>query len=455
MESLLDRLAEPEAWERFYAYKSSLACPKPFVRELRQFIDDRAYLPVCGAIRRGDPFPLPRKTVLSKLSTGKKRTVYTYPRAESTVLKLLTWLLLRRYDGLFSPDLYSFRPGRTAKDAVRKLTRAPGVRELWSYKADISNYFNSIPIPKLVPLLEEALGEDPALLRFLTALLEEPEVLEKGLPVREEKGIMAGTPLSAFYANLYLKELDRHFAERGVLYARYSDDVILFAPGEEERQAHAAFLRDFLAERGLRLNPEKEVFASPGEGWVFLGFRYRDGVIDIAPATLRKLKQKMRRKARALRRWAQRGDHTGEQAAKAFLRIFNRKLLESSGDNELSWSRWFFPVITTSESLRTIDRCAQECLRWLISGTRTKGRYSVRYGDLKALGCRSLVHEYYAAREASKETSGEPSGEENQPVSAPEPVRPARRRQGGAGHQAVGEAETYPSRDGDVSPLAP
>ncbi len=400
--SLLDLLPEKEAWERFYEYKTSLACPKAFAGELREFIDKEGYLPVAEAIARGERFPLPRKAVLNKLDSRKRRVVYVYPRAEGTVLKLLTWLLLRRYDGLFSPNLYSFRPGRTAKDAVRRLSRAPGVREMWSYKADISNYFNSIPIPKLTPLLVQALGEDPRLLHFLTSLLEEPEVLERGRPIVEEKGIMAGTPLSAFYANLYLRELDRHFDEQGVLYARYSDDVILFASSEEEREEYAAFLRDYLEEQGLRLNPEKEVYASPGEGWSFLGFQYRDAVIDIAPATLLKLKQKMRRKARALRRWAERGDHTGEQAAKAFLRIFNRKLLESSGDNELSWSRWFFPVITTSESLRTIDRCAQECLRWLISGTRTKGRYGVRYGDLKALGYRSLVHEYYAAPETSE-----------------------------------------------------
>ena len=410
--SLLDLLSEKEVWERFFEYKTSLACPKAFAGELRTFIDEEGYLPVTEAIARGDRFPLPRKSVLNKLDSRKRRVVYTYPKAESTVLKLLTWLLLRRYDGLFSTNLYSFRPGRTAKDAVRRLTRTGGIRGLWSYKADISNYFNSIPIPKLTPLLRDALGEDPRLLRFLTVLLEEPEVLEKGRPVVEEKGIMAGTPLSAFYANLYLRDLDRHFEEQGVLYARYSDDIILFASCEEEREAHAAFLRSFLEERGLRLNPEKEVFTAPGEAWTFLGFQYRDGRIDIAPATLRKLKQKMRRKARALRRWAQRGDHTGEQAAKAFLRIFNRKLLESPGDNELSWSRWFFPVITTAESLRAIDRYAQDCLRFLVSGTHTKGRYNVRYGDLKALGCRSLVHEYYAAREASEEASGETSGEE-------------------------------------------
>ena len=31
-----------------------------------------------------------------------------------------------------------------------------------------------------------------------------------------------------------------------------------------------------------------------------------------------------------------------------------------------------------------------------MSGKRTKGRFDVRYADLKRLGYRSLVHEYYA-----------------------------------------------------------
>ena len=128
--------------------------------------------------------------------------------------------------------------------------------------------------------------------------------------------------------------------------------------------------------------------------------------IDIAPATVKKLKAKMRRKARALRRWCERNDIDSRRAAAAFIRIFNRKLLESSGDNELSWSMWFFPVITTAESLREIDRYAQDCLRFLLSGTRTKARYSASYEDLKALGYRSLVNTYYRGRRAEADLSG-------------------------------------------------
>ncbi len=394
--SLLELLSRPECWEEFYTYKTSLACPKVFAGQLRDYIDRQAYLPVCEAIARGDRFPLPRRAVISKMSTRKKRVVYTYPAAENTVLKLLTYLLLRTYDDVFSPGLYSFRPRRSAKDAVRALSQVPGIREMFAYKVDISNYFNSVPVEHLLPMLEEITAGDPTLFAFLSRLLEEPEVVDGDRHITESKGIMAGTPLSAFYANVYLRGLDRHFADSGVAYARYSDDIILFAPDRAEAEAHAAFVRAYLADAGLTVNPDKECFSSPAEGWTFLGFFCRDGVYDIAPATVRKLKQKMRRKTRALQRWRQRSGASPERAAAAFIRVFNRKLMEGGADNELTWSHWFFSVINTADSLRAIDRYAQDCIRFLLQGTHTKARFNARYEDLKKLGYRSLVHEYYA-----------------------------------------------------------
>ena len=404
MESLLDQLSRAEVWEKFYEYKAGLACPKTFLKELRAFIDRQAYLPVCEAVAEGARFPLPRRSVVSKTSSQKKRVVYCYPPEENTTLKLLTWLLLRKYDGLFAGNLYSFRPGRAAKDAVLRLRRLPGAETMYSYKADISNYFNSVPVDRLLETLETVLSDDPRLFAFLSGLLAEPEVLDNGKPVAEQKGLMAGTPLSAFYANLYLRELDAHFAARNIPYARYSDDIIVFGPTEETARAYAGFIRAFLAEKGLTLNPDKEQFSAPEAGWTYLGFSFRDGVTDLAPVSLTKMKQKMRRKTRALERWRKRNGLEREKAAAAFIRVFNRKLFENPADNELTWAFWFFPVLTTDESLRQIDAYAQDCLRYLLTGTRTKARYNATYEDLKRLGYRNLVHEYYAFRKGKDES---------------------------------------------------
>ena len=397
--SLLDMLSEPGAWEKFRIYKTSQRLSKTDEKQLCDFTDEKRYLPVCRAIADGERFPLPRRSVISKLGSDKKRVVYTYPKDENTVIKLLTFLISRKYDGLFSPGLYSFRPNKTAKEAVRGFMKLPGIENMYSYKVDIHDYFNSVPVSRLLPMLADALSDDPALYGFLSSLLCEEYVLERGVPLKEQKGIMAGTPVASFYANLYLRGLDRRFEEAGVPYARYSDDIIVFAKTEEETKKHAKFIRAYLNECGLTVNPSKEQFSSPSDGWTFLGFYVNGKTADIAKATVKKLKGKMRRKANALHRWAKRNGVEGEKAAKAFIRIFNRKLLEAPEDNELSWCRWFFPVINTTESLKEIDAYARQCVRYIISGKRTKAAYKVRYEDIKALGYKNLVHEYYSYSE--------------------------------------------------------
>ena len=168
------------------------------------------------------------------MSSQKKRTVYKYPYDFNMLLKLLTYLTLRRYDHIYSCNLYSFRPGVCAKDAIMTICRTKNIRSMYSYKIDVSDYFNSIPVDKICTALEKAITDDDKLLSFMKKLLSEERVISGNAEIREQKGIMAGTPIASFYANLYLKELDEYFLNQGVLYARYSDDIIVFARDEKD-----------------------------------------------------------------------------------------------------------------------------------------------------------------------------------------------------------------------------
>ena len=393
--SLIDMLFEKSSWERFYEYKAGLRCSKRFKKELREYIDSKSYMAYEQQIRTLDGLPIPAKAVISKMSTQKKRTVYKYPYDFNMILKLLTYLTLRKYDHIYCNTLYSFRPGVCAKDAIMALCRSKDITKKYSYKIDVSDYFNSIPVEGICSALDDAVTDDVELLSFMKALLKEERVRSGEDIITEQKGIMAGTPIASFYANLYLKDLDEYFSGRGITYARYSDDIIVFADSAEELSTYKQTILDHLKSKGLKVNPDKEVTASPEEGFTFLGVEVKNGDIDIAPASVVKLKQKMRRKARALDRWHHRKGIDGTKAAAAFIRIFNHKLLEVNDDSDLTWSLWFFPVITTTKSLHEIDLYAQELLRFLISGKHTKARFNVRYEELKELGYRSLVNEYY------------------------------------------------------------
>ena len=209
--SLIDKLFEKSSWERFYEYKSGLKCSKRFKKELRDFIDGGAYLEYRTAAEQLENLPLPSKAVISKMSSRKKRTVYKYPYGFNMLLKLLTYMTLRKYDHIYSGNLYSFRPGVCAKDAIMTICHTKEIRSMYSYKIDVSDYFNSIPVDKLCGLLDGTITDDERLLAFMKALLCEKKAIYENKTVTEQKGIMAGTPIASFYANLYLKDLDEYF----------------------------------------------------------------------------------------------------------------------------------------------------------------------------------------------------------------------------------------------------
>ena len=401
---LLSQLLNPDCWQALLAHKSEHGhLPQSEQAAMETFLADEAYRPIVESMMAGEVFPPPRKSAIGKKGSEKKRIVYIYPPDYNRVLKLLGFLLQRRYDHLFADNLYSFRSAHGVREAVRTLTYSKNIGKMWAYKVDISNYFNSVPIERLLPILSAALADAPETCRFLTALLTSHTVLEKGSLIEEDKGIMAGTPISPFLANLYLADLDRKFAEAGVRYARYSDDIILFADSAEALEHHIAALRAHLAEAGLAINPDKEEYSAPGEPWTYLGICYTHGVIDVSPVSVEKLKAKMRRKRRALARWQAKKNVTGVQAAKAFVRAFHRKLFENPVVNDLTWTHWYFPLINTADSLRIIDHYAQSCIRTLATGRNTKSAYNFRYEDIKALGYESLVHHFYAYCEERSE----------------------------------------------------
>lgn len=397
---ILDCLRDQQQWQLFYEYKMSCNnLPDWMLKQLQLYIAEQRYLAVADRIDAGLGFSHPKKSAISKMHSEKKRIVYTYPQDENWALKFITYLLLRRYDHLFSPNLYSFRANTGVAFAIRDLSRIRGIDKMYSYKVDIRNYFNSIPIDRLLPMVESVLGGEPRLYRFIEGLLTDPFVMDGGKEIAEEKGIMAGTPVSTFLANLYLRDMDAMFFREGIPYARYSDDIILFAPTEAALERNVQRIHETLEKAGLNINPAKESRTAPGEKWVFLGISYQKGIVDVAPVSVEKIKAKMRRKTRALRRWADRKNLPGERAAKAFIRVFNRKLFHAESEHELTWARWFFPLINTADSLHAIDLYAQNCIRYLATGKHTKAAYNFRYEDMKALGYVSLVNAYYRHRD--------------------------------------------------------
>lgn len=393
--SLLNELKNEKAWEDFLEYKingNNLTGNEE--KRLRAFIKNREYLSFSAP-------SVPEKKIISKIGTDKKRTVYSFPENETWCLKLLTYLL-GKYDSKLSGRCFSFRRGITAGTAFSELMKIKGLEQRYALKTDISNYFNSIPEEPLIGILKDIIDDDPPLLDFLSYMLRKNTCISDGNEISEKTGAMAGVPTAAFFADIYLLGLDRMFEKTAVPYFRYSDDILVICESASDAEEKLDIIREYLTGAGLSLSEKKTKIYSPEEGFDFLGFRYFKGQIDLSPVTVDKMKGKIRRKARAVYRRKARKGLTFEKAATEMIRSMDRKFYDLTGDNEYTWTRYYFPVITKTDGLSEIDKYFVEYLRYLYSGRHYKGNYAVSYDDLKALGYTSLTNEYYTRKEESR-----------------------------------------------------
>lgn len=394
--SIIQQLYDKQNWYKFLHYKQELGhLSTQEEAALCEFINKEEYLDVLSKITNSG-FSVPQKRFISKVKSGKKRVVYIFARKENYILKLLTFLLIRKYDYIFADNLYSFRAKMGVRRAVFALKNTQNLSTKYVYKSDIKDYFNSVNVYRLLSMLRIVMRDDIYTYELISSLLSDKRVLLPGGSLSyEDKGIMAGVPISSFLANVYLKDLDWHFQDKNILYARYSDDIIFFAKTTEERNVEIKYIYEYLHESHLKMNVDKEELTDPFHKWNFLGISFENGVFDISHISAKKLKMKMRRKSRALLRWKTRKGIDNIFATKAFVKIFNRKLYDNDNKTELTWSRWFFPIINTDTTLSEIDHYMQDCIRYIATGKRTRSRFRFSYDDMKQLGYRSLKHEYY------------------------------------------------------------
>ena len=371
--SIIDEINNAMKWQMFLEHKqTNNNMSKDEELALIEFIEKKRFEYFYEQIKAGEfPKDFPHKLVVNKEDSNKKRIVYSYENEENIVLKFIAYNLYE-FDDVFSKNTYAFRRGYGVKDAIWRLKGSEKFEEYYCYKADISNYFNSIDVDLLLEKLSFVKERDVQLYNLFVKILKEERVYSDGKIIQENHGAMAGMPCSPFFANVYLKELDRYFEERNIPYFRYSDDILIFAKDEEKLEEYVAIFKEMLEHNKLIINESKIMLTKPYETFEFLGFSYDRGIIDLSFNTKRKIKAKIKRKAEALRRWQRSKNLTEDKAAIGFINAMNKKFYcgnsKEIDEDAFTWSRWVFPNITTDRSLKEIDEYMQQYIRYVITG---------------------------------------------------------------------------------------
>ena len=392
---IIDKMKQHELWKSFMNYRVSRGdMKKKDCEDLKRFVTEKEYIQWISSLEQTKAMSIPVLIEVNKNGVDRKRQVFSFPREEIYILKMIAYLL-KEYDYLFSDNLYSFRSNTGVKKAIGKILGNIDIGNIYTYKADIHDYFNSISTDNVLKMFKEWLPSENWLYTFFENMLKNPYALKDERIIEIKKGVMAGTPTAGFLANLYLKEMDEFFYEKNIPYARYSDDVIVFGDSYDAISFYETTIKSFLFTKGLEINSKKEIRTVPGEKVEYLGFEFTKDQINISDMTEKKIKDKIKRKSRALYRWKNRKNASDERTARAMIRYLNNKFFNNAIKGEITWCRWYFPLITKDDKLKRIDEYAVSTIRYLYTGKYGKSNYNLGYHEIKSMGYRSLVNTFW------------------------------------------------------------
>ncbi|MGH8612687.1 MAG: group II intron reverse transcriptase/maturase, partial [Gammaproteobacteria bacterium] len=261
------------------------------------------YLDELGAaLREGRYQPHPVKRVDIPKGIGETRPL-GIPTVKDRIVQTAVKLVIEPiFEAQFCPMSYGFRPGRSAKDALREVDRL--LREGYTLvvDADLKSYFQSIPHERLVDRVEARIS-DGRILDLLGSWLKGEILrgLERWTPTG---GTPQGAVISPLLGNLYLHALDERMGGRGYRMVRYADDFVVLCRSREEAEAALSDIRDWVEENGLGLHPDKTHVGDcrqAGEGFEFLGYRFEAGRRWVRKKSLIRLKDAIRAKTRRTR----------------------------------------------------------------------------------------------------------------------------------------------------------
>ncbi len=304
--SLIDKVWKMENLQSAVAKVARNKSPhKPDGQRCRRYAEQKDWrLPVLqDKLRTGEYQPQPvRRVWIPKLGSKEFRPLGIPPVENRVVEMAVRQVIEPIFEQIFAEQSYGFRPGRGAKDALRRVQQLLDEGRTWIVDADVKGYFDNIPQDKLLAAVAEHLS-DGAVLELIRRFLKQG-VMESGKSWQPtETGTPQGAVISPLLANIYLNALDHLMAKHGWQMIRYADDFIILCASAEEAQSALAMVRQWMEQAGLTLHPTKTRIVNAGEpgGFDFLGYHFERGYRWPRQKSLDKLKTALREKTKRTR----------------------------------------------------------------------------------------------------------------------------------------------------------
>ena len=338
-----------------------------------------------------------RQVLIPKKEPGKFRPL-GIPCLKDRVAQTSAMLVLEPiFEADLQPEQYAYRPGRSAKDAVKRTHRLLSQGHHEVVDADLSNYFGEIPHVELLKSIARRVS-DGRLLELIKAWLESPVEEDDGKggtrrtnrSRRERKGTPQGAPVSPLLSSIYMRRFIlgwklKGYAQRfGAEIVNYADDFCVF--GKAPAAEMLAAVKRIMGVLKLPVNARKtRCLRCPEEPFEFLGYRIGWNW----------------RRTNGSR-------YVGNRPSKASVQDICHRISEKT-DRKSAWmdteakvaelnrmiSGWanYFSLGQVSPAYKSIDRHTTRRLRrWLCHKHKVKSGQHVRFPDARLRRDFGLIH---------------------------------------------------------------